>query len=249
MIPADTKSAHVSAVRYPSGEPIQFGLYPSLDPNKARIERTKAGLLLLIIGVIIAALVASFFWAFVLLTGAVLIILGRGAFDKKHQSYAVWSVLLYIVGLSVAGVSGLWFGISSFLILNSAPSSSAAVEALSSAYYLFLIGIFAAEAIATSCYVLLTYALQNPFGRRLLLVAYAVGLGLDALLYSLTVSRVGEVAQEAFSSRRFDPASLANLPLQAEGLGLLRLIPALFYASAYYLVWSSIRTGKIPVTP
>ena len=74
--------------------PTAFSYDDDVNYHKRReIDRTKTGLLLLIVGLLVGPVpFIGIIGGILEIIGAILVILGRNAFGKPHSNYAIWSV-------------------------------------------------------------------------------------------------------------------------------------------------------------
>ncbi len=222
-----------------------------MDYEKRKmIDRTRNGLLLLLIGTILGAIpIIGVLGSILVLIGVVLVILGREAFGKTYSRNAIWSVVIYILGLIIIAIFAASFisAIVSAALLTNNPTIIA--RSITDSFNSFLIGLIIGSAISGIAEVLFTYALQKPAGRLLLWVAYATRLAVTVTVFAIIGPQVSEAVAQAISSGTFNPAPIQMLQTRMQGLQLLGLIPALIYAVAYYLAWSRIKNDEIPQKP
>lgn len=232
------------------------GLYPSAastyaydyasGQKRTQVDRTKTGLLLLIIGIVLAPVpFIGAIGGILALIGAIMVILGRDAFGRPHSNYTIWSVILYVVGFVVIFASGVTFG---FSIATAALGTSGATisDTLTAAIDNLLIGIIIGGAITGFGTVLFTYALQETIGRVLLWIGYASALVVGVLIFSVVGANIGQVVQQSLSGGVFNPAPINDLQARLRVLQLLNFVPALINASAYYRAWSRVNKGELP---
>src|SRR2546427_10291171 len=104
----------------PSGAPPMYaapgpygGAMPGLPSawdaeRRKQIDRTKTGVLLLLIGTLLQWLpLISIIGVILLLVGAILVILGRKAFGPAHARKVMISILLFFIGVIIAVVAGI----------------------------------------------------------------------------------------------------------------------------------------------
>src|SRR5207247_1703047 len=174
----------------PPGQPITPSPTPPMpatpDPNPyyqyapgyyatARatgLDRTKTGLLLLVIGFFLGWIpVAGAVGGILELIGAILVILGRHTFGPEHARNVIWSIIIFVVGLAVAVAVGLIAVFSAIGNLN--PNNPVQPQDFGSS---FMAAIFLAVLVGAVIFglatVLFTYALQNSGGRLLLWCGY-----------------------------------------------------------------------------
>ncbi len=225
--------------------------YASYTEQKRResIDRTKTGLLLLIVGTIIRAIpIIGLLGGIIALVGAILVIIGRNPFGKSHSDYVLWSVGLYIAGVVLLVTFTIGFALA---LVQAATSGGTAglANALSSNYNNFLVGAFISLAVTGVANVLFTYALQKPMGRLVLWTGYVGSLALGVYTLSVVGSQVSSAVQAAFGSGTFNRAPIDALQTQLSNLQLFAIVPAIIYAAAYYMGWSRINRNEIPSPP
>lgn len=216
----------------PYGAPVDY------DRTK-RIDRTKTGILLLLIGSLLSwvpviGLVADL----LLLIGAIFVILGRKAFGATHSRNVVLSIVLFIVGLLVvAGVAVIAALSNIGSIVGPGGSVNLTPAFLASTANAGLIGAIVSAIIVGIAEVLFTYALQAQTGRLLLWAAYGANIALAVVLYLLVSPQYAAVVtQDQYLAAAASQQTYA----------LLSVIPALIFAAADYLAWSRISRGEIP---
>ena len=218
--------------------PPSPGVPPPLAPNpyydyaasyfeadkRRKIDRTKTGLLLLVIGFFLSWVPFIGIIGDILeIVGALMVILGRHAFGREHARNAFWSLIVFIVGIVVAVVT------ITVLVLSSIFSNPAFFNRTQSTTpppvifdpTTFYAGALLGISIAQISYVMLTYALQNRTGRILLLVGYV------AIVTSNLVNLV------------FSPGSMILNAGPA-------LAPAVIFGVAYNLARTRVQRGEIP---
>src|SRR5881628_1883343 len=111
----------------PSGAPPMYpapGAYGGAMPGlpsawdvgrRKQIDRTKTGLLLLLIGGLISWIpIIGLLGGVLLLVGAILVILGRKAFGSTHARNVVLAIVLFFVGIIIGVIAGVLFGVAVF---------------------------------------------------------------------------------------------------------------------------------------
>ncbi len=184
------------------------------------------------------------------LIGAIIVILGRKAFGPSHSRNAIWSIIIYVVGIAVVIVGAFVFVISVITAAVSTntgtgPSITTLSQALTSAFNNLLITVVLGAVIFGIAQVLFTYAIQNLNGRIVLWAAYASSIAIS-IIEAIISQLLSNAVQESIIGGTFNPAPLGNLQSQLQALGLLGLIPAALFSSALYTVWSRITHGEIP---
>jgi len=196
-----------------------------------KIDNTKTGLLLLIIGLAISWIpLIGAIGGLVALLGALLVILGREAFGREHARNAILALIVFFVGI---GVTIVGFVVLFFAEFSYRAGPSTLVQP--SFAWLGVIGIIGGGVTGIS-EVLLTYALQPSSGRILLWTAYAASIAISIANFLFILpffSGTGVVFPAIFLT------------------SFLGIIPALLYAGAYYLARQRIVQREIPspITP
>src|SRR5881296_2292219 len=133
------------------------------------IDRSKTGLLLLIIGFVIS-------W--IPIVGAILVILGRHTFGPDHARNVLLSIIIFVIATAVVVVAAIFTLISELLLF--APGGPLVPASFFGGFFVaVLIGI----AIFGIAEVLFTYALQTSSGRILLGCGYASTISTSSLTF------------------------------------------------------------------
>src|SRR6266568_5090936 len=191
-----------------------------------KIDNTRTGLLLLIIGLAISWIpFIGVIGGLVALIGALLVILGR-----EHARNAILALIVFFVGI---GVTTVGFVVLFFAAFSYRAGPGTLVQP--SFAWLGVITIIGGGVTGIS-EVLLTYALQLSNGRILLWTAYAASIAISIANFLFILP--------FFSGTGFVfPAIFLT--------SFLGIIPALLYAGAYYLARQRIVRREIPspITP
>ncbi len=228
----------------PPGYPSAAGYYPPAgDYDRSRqVDRTKTGVLLLLIGTLLSWLpLISIIGYLLIFIGVILVILGRKAFGAAHSRNILVSIVLFIVGvLVVIGVTVIAALASIAGQFGSGGAVTITPPILAAALNASLLGAIPAAIILGIAEVLFTYGLQAQPGRVILFAAYGANIAVSIAMYLLLSSVVGAVVTQA------DYDSVVAL----QGTyALLNVIPALLFAAADYLAWARINRGEIPAHP
>jgi hypothetical protein len=218
-----------------------------MDRQK-RINRTRTGVLLLLIGSLLSWIpIAQIIGALLLLIGAILVILGRKAFGPMHSRFVVISILVFIVGFVITIVGGFILG---FTLASAYIGGAPTPAALQSAFINSLIIAFAGTAIAGIASVLFTFGLQNQMGRILLMAGYAASIAVQAIIFVIVSALVASTVAAMFPGGTYNQtaaiAASTAFQNQAAVWGYLSAIPALIFAGADYIAWTRIKKGEIP---
>ena len=189
-----------------------------------RINNALTGLLLLVIGVLIAWIpFAGFIGGIVGFVGAILVWVGREPFGTEHVRNTTLALIFFVVGIAVTifgFFDALAYGISSGL--------GASIVTLFGV--VFLIG----GAIFGLSEVLLTYSLQRSNGHTLLWTAYGISIFLNLVNLFILPSGTNGFWTAFFGNGVFPYT------------GFLAAIPAALYGTAFYRARERIVRHEIP---
>ncbi len=206
-------------------QPMDYALALMPSERRTSINRTRTGIVLLIIGQVMAIIPAiSILAGFAFVAGAILIFIGRKVFSKTHQSYVTRSIVLLVLGVLAGSGVIAW----SIILANTIQLP------LVSIYTTVAVALLVANGVLGLGLVLFTYALQSQRGKLLLWLGYVSTLVLTVLVYSVFISQ----------------AQSGNPPTSDEMLisRLLLGTPAIPYAIAYYFGLSNLEKKLIPET-
>ncbi|HYT17347.1 MAG TPA: zinc ribbon domain-containing protein [Thermoplasmata archaeon] len=235
------------AAAAPMYPPAMPGLPSAWDAERRKqVDRTKTGLLLLLIGGLISWIPLIGIVGFLLLLiGAILVILGRKAFGSTHARNVVLAIVLYFVGIIIGIIAGVLFAAALFSAVAS-QNPAAVASALASAFNTLLVGAIIAAAVSGIASVLFTYALQKQIGKMLLWAGYAANLVISIAVFAIIGPLISNAVAQSTSGGTYDPAPIVALQGQLSALGYLSVVPALLFAAATYLAWSRVSHGEIP---
>lgn len=230
------------------GAPMGYPGLPSpmAAEQRKQIDRTRTGLLLLLIGTLIGWVpIIGLIGGLLVLIGAVLVILGRKAFGSTHRRNVVLAIVLVLVGIIGGAILGAAFA---FALIAGGVSQNPQdfANAFTSAINNLLIGAIVLVAISGLASVLFTYALQQQMGKILLWAGYGANIALQIVIFAIIRPLITGAVNDAISGGTVDTAPLLALQGQLAGLGLLGAIPSLLFAAATYLAWSRVNRGEIP---
>ncbi len=237
----------------PAGEPTGSG-FPRIEPvapseldyeTRRGIDRTKTGVALLAIGSALGWIpVISLLGGFLVLVGAVLVILGREAFGASHSRNVVLALVLYLIGLF--GVFILAASFAGSLEAAVALPASEVAGAVSQAFDSFLIGGIIVGLFSGFAVVLFLYSLLDTPGKILIWGSFFAAFGILILVWAVISGEVTNAIEASLATTPPDAGPLLALDAQLNGLKLLNVIPDLLLAGAAYVAWSRIDQGKIP---
>lgn len=229
--------------------------YPAYAPpweyeRRKQIDRTKTGLLLLLVGAILSWIpLISAVGALVAFIGAILVILGRKPFGAKHSRNVIVSLVMYIVGI----IAYIVFVIAAVLAslgnyLGTPTDPAALVAAAESAINSALLGSIVLAVALGIANILFIIELQNPMGRIVLFAAFGASVAISVATY-FVVSPLLATAFAGLTDPNEIAAAAASLEAQIATIGYLGVISAALYAVADYIAWSRINRGEIPAPP
>ena len=210
-----------------------------------QVDRTKTGLLLLVIGFILGALpYINILGGLISLIGAILVILGRRAFGDAHSKYTIWSLVLFIIGIVGSFIIGAAVAATVISAAFGGPANLA--DTLANTIGGLLIAGVVVAAIFGIAEVLFTYALQRPTGRYLLWTAYVARLAIGITVVAIIGPQFSQAFRDALAGGTFNASPIQAVEDQQRLLNLLNLIPAGIYATAYYIARERVQRGEIP---
>lgn len=236
----------------PRGGSAAFVPSPFAAERQRQVERTKTGILILLVGALLSWIpVIGLLGTVLTLVGAILVILGRQAFGATHRRFILVSVVLFIVGIAVALVGGAIGLLAATNAFQTAPNEFALAAALQEAATTIVLFAAVAAFVAGLASVFFTYALQNPRGRLVLWAAFAATIAVQFATLFVALPVLSEaartIAQTHFIGGAIDPTAIADAVTNAiAGVQYLNVIPSLLYAFANYIVWDRINRGEIP---
>jgi len=207
---------------YPYGSAAAYWEYH----QAGKIDNTKTGLLLLIIGLALSWIpLIGILGGLVALIGALLVILGREAFGREHARNAIVALIVFFVGIGVTIVGSVFLF---FLAFSFRAGPSNTVQPFAWFGVVSIVG----GAVTGISEVLLTYALQLSTGRVLLWTAYAASIAISIVNLVFILPIFNGTGGFLF------PAIFVT--------AFLGIIPAMLYAVAYYLARQRIVHREIP---
>ena len=215
-----------------TGRPLDFALARMEPQKRESVNRTRSGLGLILLGIVMKAIPSlSFYGAVPLIAGGVLVFLGRRAFGARHQWYTSGSFILVIGGVVAEFVGSFVVG---GLIALSLLSGADPATTLSSFFIALNMVLIVIDAIIGLGLVFFTYDLQNATGRTILWTAYSLGLLMNGIFAVVIFSQVQAVSADVVSQVGTAAAAINLLSYRFAPWRLLQLIPAIFYAIAYF---------------
>jgi len=262
--PGWTRCANCRA-RSPTGPPSSGtppsakGPLPRETARRRQIDRTKSGVLALLVGALLSWIPLTLVRAIgglLTLIGAILVILGRKAFGTAHRRSVLVSIVLFCVGLAIAVIGAVLILVVAVgeVQMNPGMSEAQLGVLLGNAFTNLLIIAAAGSFVGGFASVFFTYALQRTEGRVVLWAAYGATVGVQIAILVVTLPLVptlaAQVAHEIVTTGTVDSAEISDAVDGASAwLPLLNVVPALLSAAANYLAWRRIDRGETPVPP
>lgn len=225
-------------------------------------SRTKTGLLLLIIGSIIAMVsnVALFFSGGVMLAlsaiggigglcsfiGIILLIIGRKEFGEKHSKFVIYALILFILAfviptIVIAGVT--------FSYVTQSMGGNADPSFIQNIFFIIPL----ASIIGGLAYVFLLYELENKIGRMVLFAGFAVYI-ITSVVIALSI---GSAFEETLGSIDFEntntleSSTITNeFTQKISSTGLYGIANGVLMLIALIIPYNRITSGElVPVLP
>lgn len=213
------------------------------------VFRTRVGLLLLAVGVVMSLLPLAGIVGdgLILVSGIVLIRAGQ-PFGRSHRRNALLGLVLALGG--AAGTLAVVFLFP--LAIPPAPQHpsqyAAWARGLKDAFSASLLAAAFLGAVSALGLVLLTYSLQERRGRTFLWLAFALAIGLNLTLYLAVSQEFGALVDQAAAGNGINLGLLDAILSQTTEFTYLALIPNVLFAGCYFLADVRIRRGAIPGT-
>ena len=230
---------------YPAYPGYGYGASPWEAERQKQINRTKTGLLLLLIGGLLSWVpFIGLLGSLLLLIGAIFVILGRKAFGAGHSRNVVLAIVVFFVAIISGVVLAIALFVSVVPVGNPDPATFAAqvANALSN----LLLGLIVVAAIGGIASVLFTYALQEKTGKILLWAGYAANIAIAIAVWAIVSPIIANALAQSISGGSYDPTPFVAAQSQITALAILSVIPSLLFAAATYLAWSRVNRGEIP---
>ena len=234
----------VAAQPYAWSQPTPYMDPQAVEHNK-QIDRTKTGLLVILVGALIGWIpIIGGIGGLLIIIGAIFIIVGRKAFGDTHSRNVWIGVVLYIVGVVAAAI---FVVIATFSLIGGfVGTGTPTLGEVESALTNILLGTVVGSAIIGLSTVVFTYALQKREGKILLWAGYIASVAIASVLVLILLGEVSVFAQDIAASGFDDPAALQPFSDRVEFLGLLEVIPHMLWAAATYLAWDRVKKREIP---
>ena len=236
----------------PSGYPTPMGnTGPKVweAERQKQIQRTKTGVLLLLVGVLLVwAPYLSIVGYIIIQLGAIFVILGRKAFGPVHARNVVLSKVLIMIGFAILLIGAIFAFAPTItsLLPGGTPDPAAVTSALNTT---LLLGIPSAVFLGLG-FLLFTVALQNERGRLFLFAGYGAYIMLEVAIFVVVSPAIPRLVADAFASTSVVSDALVAastaFSAQTQQFGYLGVIPAVISAIGTYFAWTRINRGEIP---
>lgn len=235
----------------PTGPPLwtgpPTGYWQGVQDEK-KVDRTKTGLLLMVGAQLLSWIpLISYIGSLLAIIGVILILLGRTAFGRRHGTYAILSLVVYLAGSVLAGILAGVAGFSIGVMIGQRQTGPAAADLARGALGALVDATVFASIMVGIAHVLLTFALQDRTGRPVLIggaVAYViVYLYAAVVLWPPAIDAVAAAASGGALSVTSFGQLLAGVGTDSQ---LLTVVPASLFGLAYFLAWRRIDRGEIP---
>lgn len=230
------------------GTSPQYYQWAQMAEVRKEMDRTKIGLLLIVIGFILGVIpLVGLFGALLMLIGALFVILGRRGFGAVHARNVIVALVLFFV--SIAAMLGVVVWAAASAVPYFAPGSRSPNDpAFLDAFLTSMVeGLLVVGVLAGLMVVLFTYALQDVLGKSLLWGAYAISTMVQVIVVVLVVRDHGY--RGAFYAGSPTPFASVGLFAAVPALAALGLVPGIMNAVAYGLAWARVNRGEIPRMP
>lgn len=228
--------------------------YPPTAKTERRdqIEKTKSGLILLLIGFLLSGFPYVLFVGFILIfVSIIFLLLGRAAFGSAHERNVTAALFLFLGGIvaTIALFLYLLFAFIRSALSQGTLDPQVLADNARATFTNYLLGTIIISAVAGLSSVLYTYSLQKSGGKALLLGGYAAGIGVAVANYIILVPLVTDAVDKSIQSGFFDPTPFLQVQAQLTILGILAVIPSVVFALATYLAWTRVSSGELPGPP
>jgi len=207
--------------------------------GKRSLNRTWAGLGLLLVGIILQPIpVIAVYAGAAIVVGVLLVFYGRRSLGGKHRGYATAALVLVVIGQAAVFAGSLAVG--AIIGIDVASGTADPASALSSLFLGFYIIIVITDAVTNVGLVLITYDLQDSTGRTLLWSAFSLEIMINVVIASIVVLTVQANATQVLGNTGSFTDAVRALQASFVALRLLLWIPAIPYAIAYYRARSQV---------
>lgn len=210
------------------------------------IDRTKTGVTLLIAAVLLIWIpyYINYIGDLLAIIGGILIILGRGAFGRKHARNVIATIIIYIVGIAVEVVILLEFAFTIVSAVQLGYSNLAGT--FQSALLFLIVGSVVVGSLIALVYVLAFYELESATGKKLLWIAYAVQIVILLAIFSIIYPSLSAAVNAALSTNPVSTAPITALQSKETFYSMLNAIPMVIYAYTFNIARKRLDNNEIP---
>jgi hypothetical protein len=202
--------------------------------------RTSTGLLLMVLGLVIAAIpFVGGIGGIILLIGVILTYLGASAYGMAHRRFVKWSIILWILIAIITVIAA----VGTLFQLFAARLAGATREDLIPLWTTFVVAVAVGAAAFSVPYFLITYQLQDRKGRAVLWGALAIHV-VAVSAYAWLLSGLLDALLTAVETQAQDPTFLLGNPSLQGVLAVSNVV----WAAAYYLAYRRVTLGKVSVS-
>lgn len=174
--------------------------------------------------------------------GAILLIIGRKEFGPKHQKNIIYAIVIFIVGLVIAGIVG---GISVFISVSSSLSEGGTFDPSGISTFI-LISTIIGSITSGIAYMLAFYELEDKKGRMVLYAAFIVSVVIASVIGMSTADLMSEVyANMGSDPSSYNFSSAFSMETPISKFTILGAISNAFWALAVYLPYKRIKDGEL----
>jgi len=240
------------------GPPMAYGQVPAYPPQyvpppyaanwveaerRKQADRTKTGVLLLAVGALLSWVpLVNAIGGILALVGAILVILGRKAFGRRHATFVLVSVAIFLMGIAVP----VFFVVELALVIVQG-SFNGDFRGVAPFLWPVLFGSVAATAVTSVAWVLFVHELSTKTGRIPLYTGLAASaiVGPLVLFFILAtdVNAVGAATQTGGVTSSELQSWVSYFETQ---LDFASAPQYLLFGIAYFLVYQRLSRGEIP---
>lgn len=242
-----------------TGPPSGFAPIPPLSSPFGRVtsrvspaegadrDRTITGLLLLGIGFALSWIpYILYIGGLLALIGIIFLFLGRRGFGQLHHRNVVIGGVLFVLTLLAGIIVAVGFVAG---VISQLPSPGTSLSGFGAMLESDLATLFLATLVvgilAALSQVIMVYALADPTTRILLWAGFVSGAVLTGLIYLILFPEIATAVTQATSGTTFNAGPLSQLETTEDLLGLIKVVPSMLFAWAYFRcrTWAMIQGG------
>jgi len=230
---------------------------------------TKNGLLLILIGLLFAAistlLSGLFFYmipientsnfigyilsasfggigGLISLIGAILLIAGRKEFGEKHQKYIIYALVIFIAGMIISGVI---VGIGIFFTISDYMTEASAISNTNLAPVVFISTVVGAITGGLT-YVFALYELENKKGRYVLYAAFILSVVIAIIIGVFSMGLIDELYSDILTDpSSMDFSSSFTFSSNISEYSIFGAISSVLWIIAVYIPYKRIKDGDL----